>query len=608
MFDRFLLEWNQLAGTVVVALINVLPASVVLTAAVWVVLLLRRSWTAATRYWVWSIVLALVLIMPLADPFVSHYSKSVRAENARHEMSKYVPASGVKLLEVAAQIPVATAPDPQPVSIFTISGLLLLVWVSAGLVQFARLALAFRNTARLRRSAILPAVALEEQWLKVLQACGVTRPVTLRLASAIGTPAVTGYFHPVVLLPAAVSDRLSGNELDQILLHELAHVRRYDDWAIGLQRLVEAVFVLDPLVHFLGKKLELEREIACDDWVLSGQPPRAYASCLAKLAEFCIAARPPSLTSAALEHKSQLRRRIEMLLDGTRSIATRASLRSIGSAAAAMFLLVCMSFELPRVMAYPVPQTPVPPVAPAPPQAPAAPQSPAAPIAPRAPQASNDTDSIAVYSKDGQSYAYQYSGSESIFVHPDSSKAGTIRFRRNGKSYVIRDAATVRSAEEILRPQEELGRRQAELGEQQGKLGEQQAMLGAEQAKAFDKQLNPRELENLKRELKRLQTEMNKINLEESMRTASEAQVQIAKLQAELGEAQSELGREQSHTAVDQSQFGEQQSKLGEQQSRLGELQSNLGEEQSRAAKKAGQKLRELINRALANGLAQPIQ
>ncbi len=451
MFDRFLLEWNQLAGTVVVALINVLPprASCLRrryrSHCFFVGAGPRRPVIGSVRScWDWFLLCrSLIRLLPITRNRFERKMRGTRyLSTFQHPASSYSRALRKFLLR-----------RPQILSLYRDSrsrGLLLLVWVSAALIQFSRLALAFRNTARLRRSAILPAVALEEQWLKVLQACGVRRPVTLRLSSAIGTPAVTGYFHPVVLLPAGVSDHLSGSELDQILLHELAHVRRYDDWAIGLQRLVEAVFVLHPLVHFLGKKLEFEREIACDDWVLSGQPPRAYASCLAKLAEFCIAAPPPSLTSAALEHKSQLRRRIEMLLDGTRSIATRASLRSIGSAAAVMFLLACMSFELPRVMAYPVPQTPVPPVAPAPPQAPAAPQSPAAPIAPRAPQASNDTESIAVYSKDWQSYAYQYSGSESIFVHPDPSKAGTIRFGRNGKSYVIRDAATVRSAEEIF--------------------------------------------------------------------------------------------------------------------------------------------------------------
>jgi beta-lactamase regulating signal transducer with metallopeptidase domain len=69
-------------------------------------------------------------------------------------------------------------------------------------------------------------------------------------------------------------------------LHELAHLRRYDDWTNLAQKLVKALFFFHPAVWWIEKQVSLEREMACDDAVLAETAsPRAYAECLAHLAE-----------------------------------------------------------------------------------------------------------------------------------------------------------------------------------------------------------------------------------------------------------------------------------------------------------------------------------
>ena len=82
-------------------------------------------------------------------------------------------------------------------------------------------------------------------------------------------PVVVGYRQPAIVLPAYLVDTLDSADIEQVLLHELAHVDRYDDWALLLQRTAESLFAFHPLVQFVGRQINLHREIACDDRVLS---------------------------------------------------------------------------------------------------------------------------------------------------------------------------------------------------------------------------------------------------------------------------------------------------------------------------------------------------
>ena len=71
-----------------------------------------------------------------------------------------------------------------------------------------------------------------------------------------------------------------------MLLHELAHLRRWDDWTKLAQRLAEAIFFFHPAIYWIARNLNLEREVACDDWVVvhTGRT-KPYALCLTRLVE-----------------------------------------------------------------------------------------------------------------------------------------------------------------------------------------------------------------------------------------------------------------------------------------------------------------------------------
>jgi hypothetical protein len=145
---------------------------------------------------------------------------------------------------------------------------------------------------------------------------------------------------------------LSSEELNQILLHELAHLSRWDDWTNLAQQLVKAVFFFHPAVWWIERKVGLEREMACDDAVLAETTsPRAYAECLAHLAERSFVERSVALAQAVLGKVHQTSLRVAQILDVNRP-AGRARRPAVSLVAA--FALACAVFAArsPKLIAF----------------------------------------------------------------------------------------------------------------------------------------------------------------------------------------------------------------------------------------------------------------
>ncbi len=103
-------------------------------------------------------------------------------------------------------------------------------------------------------------------------------PIAVRSSPTLLEPGVVGVFRPVLVLPQGIENRLTPEQLAAILAHELCHVRRRDNLAAAVHMLVEAVFWFHPLVWWIGARLVVERERACDEEVVrTGNGRQAYA-------------------------------------------------------------------------------------------------------------------------------------------------------------------------------------------------------------------------------------------------------------------------------------------------------------------------------------------
>jgi len=159
-------------------------------------------------------------------------------------------------------------------------------------------------------------------------------PIEVCTTRHLDRPSVIGFFVPRVLIPEWLLGRLSAQELEQVVLHEAEHLRRRDDWSNLLQKLSLVLFPLNPALAWMERRLCREREMACDEGVVRRtQAPRAYAACLASLAERGLTRRAEALSLGAFERRPELVRRVHCVLRRQRALhplAARALMSVVG--------------------------------------------------------------------------------------------------------------------------------------------------------------------------------------------------------------------------------------------------------------------------------------
>lgn len=145
---------------------------------------------------------------------------------------------------------------------------------------------------------------------------GLTARPALAWCDRVSVPMVLGILRPIVLLPPSLLTGLDTAQLEAILAHEFAHIRRFDPLVNVLQRVIEAVFFFHPAVWYVSRQVSDERENCCDDVVIrKGTNRFGYADALVRMAEVCAEQRVPATSLAATgRRRSDLKRRILRLV------------------------------------------------------------------------------------------------------------------------------------------------------------------------------------------------------------------------------------------------------------------------------------------------------
>ncbi|HKU82065.1 MAG TPA: pentapeptide repeat-containing protein, partial [Candidatus Tumulicola sp.] len=360
------------SGAVTSIAINALWEDALLVACVWLLLRVWPGLNAATRYLVWSATLIATAIVPVATtlpflvssspatatrdtavrapmPMVTHAltAAPVAASKAATHPSHAAqpPANATPARSQAAPL---RLPDrfrmtwPLPLAIGVLAA-----WGLLALALLAKLAIGLARLEGLKRDALPLPVEYRDAMARWTAANKGSREVRLCVSDEIDVPVAVGLFDSMILIPRALLERLSEAEVDQISLHELAHLRRADDWSNGFQRLVLALFAWNPAVLFVGRQLDLEREVACDDWVLALTGlVRPYALCLTKMAETSSWPYRPMPAPGVFATRRHISLRIERLLGAGRNAATNLSL---GPAAATIAIVAALAFAMQLV-------------------------------------------------------------------------------------------------------------------------------------------------------------------------------------------------------------------------------------------------------------------
>jgi len=296
--------WPQLqsiAQIVIGRVLNSLPEGGLIALFAWGMLRLLPRQNSGTRFAVWFVALLAVAALPIAG----------------------LPAASLPLIGTftGGHSPVAPG-SSRP--LITLSGpwglILFLAWMFAVCVAMVRVGTGLWRVRVLRASCIpISGADLDPAVKQTIADFSSSRSITLATSERVSVPAAIGFFKPMIVIPAWALGELTASELNIVLLHEFAHLRRGDAWTNLLQKIVRAVFLFHPAVWWIESRLSLEREMACDDQVLAEiANPRGYAKCLIALLEKSVAHRGLAMAQAVVHRVREASLRLAQILDVSR--------------------------------------------------------------------------------------------------------------------------------------------------------------------------------------------------------------------------------------------------------------------------------------------------
>ena len=195
-----------------------------------------------------------------------------------------------------------------------------LAWAGGASIGLLRVALATVQLRRMRAEAVaVDLKTLDADLRALMEDFQRYRKVSVLVSQRLEVPTAIGFYKPAIILPAWLLESTPAEELKYILLHELAHLRRRDDWTNLAQKVLKALLFFLPSVWWIERRLSLDREMACDDAVLAHSgSPRGYAECLARVAERSFLRRQIALAQAVVGRVRQLTTRVATILDPDR--------------------------------------------------------------------------------------------------------------------------------------------------------------------------------------------------------------------------------------------------------------------------------------------------
>ncbi|WP_422931694.1 M56 family metallopeptidase [Singulisphaera sp. PoT] len=357
---------------------TVLLRATILLGLAWAVCSILRRQSASLRHLIWLSSLTAVLILPVLmgllptlrlpilpsryasqaapvsldrteipepkpSPVEPPHVSPAFATPVAHELVR-AETNGLTSSPILSPVPAANAVEIKTYFITKCIFLLQIGWAGGALIVLMPMLTA---QVRLRRVLIRSQPLNDAKWTGLIEQLGswlrLSRRVSLLCGGPTTSPMTWGVLRPKVLIPSA-AEEWSQERLKVVLLHELAHVKRWDCLAQMFARVVCAVYWFHPLVWVASNRLRVEREKACDDLVLlSGSSAADYAEHLLEVARSLRSAPRLAAVAVPMARASQIEGRLLAILDRRRRRHGLGRLGAFGLLATVGLLLLSIS-------------------------------------------------------------------------------------------------------------------------------------------------------------------------------------------------------------------------------------------------------------------------
>jgi beta-lactamase regulating signal transducer with metallopeptidase domain len=279
------------------ALVHSLWQNAGVAVLLWTALAALRHRSANARYLASCAALALMAALPLVTAvLLSQPAAPATTVTPLVSTADAVPPSAADVILPPA--PVWVEADAGVSWLTALKPWMLPLWLIGVLVCSLRLVLASMHTIALRRQCALEEGPITAAVSRLAAGMGVRRSIAVRIAKTRMAPATFGLFRPVILLSSATVLGIPPQQLEAVLAHELAHIRRYDYLVNALQLLAETLLFYHPAVWWTSRRIRIERELCCDDAAVQAcGDVVCYAQALTSVARLQMA--PSGLTLGA---------------------------------------------------------------------------------------------------------------------------------------------------------------------------------------------------------------------------------------------------------------------------------------------------------------------
>jgi bla regulator protein blaR1 len=148
--------------------------------------------------------------------------------------------------------------------------LIVSLWILGSFALFVRLIFAFIFVNKVKNSSQNTTNASLENLVETLKVkMGMQQAIGIKESKAVNLPMMMGVLKPMILIPASLLTGLSNSQLEVIIAHELAHIKRHDYLLNGVQSLIEVLYFFHPAMWLLSAQIRIERENCCDDMAIA---------------------------------------------------------------------------------------------------------------------------------------------------------------------------------------------------------------------------------------------------------------------------------------------------------------------------------------------------
>lgn len=303
-----------------VTLFHSLWLGLVLSLLVAIVVFFTRKSTAALRY---NLLTSCLFLFVAVIAFLFYNELGALPKNImvsvtqNHIIQEQQQVHGSPILNVQTDVSVGLNKILMTWDQYTAQ--IVLVWFLIICARSIQLLVGLNGIYHLRNNQVYASgIKWDEKLIELCNKLGIRQSVEILQSGIAKVPMAVGHFKPFILIPLGLINSLSVSEVEAIICHELAHIKRRDYLVNLIQSFVEIIFFFNPAVLWLSKLIRTERENCCDDLaVASVHDKRNYVKALISCQEFQLSA--PELAMAISGRKNHLLQRVSRMLFNTKS-------------------------------------------------------------------------------------------------------------------------------------------------------------------------------------------------------------------------------------------------------------------------------------------------